>query len=106
MARKGPIGKIEAFYIDHHYQLMTTTDLAIELNRTVKSVETYIKKTHTDKNKGVTEIKKKTDSLTSGDQFIRQNGATIMTENASTISDEYRKYTKTLHQNNRITNIK
>lgn len=106
MAKKGPIGKVEAFYIDHHYQTTTPSDLALELDRTVRSIELYIKKNFTDKQKSVTSVKQNSDTLTAGDQFIRENGAVIMTENASTIADETRKYRKPTPRDNRITKIK
>lgn len=106
MAKKGPIGKVEAFYIDHHYQTATSSDLALDLDRTVRSIELYIKKNFTDKQKSITSIKQDNGTLTAGDQFIRENGAVIMTENASTISDETRKYRKSIPRDNRITKIK
>jgi hypothetical protein len=107
MAKKGPIGKVEAFYIDHHYQLLTPTDLANELDRTVRSIELYIKKNHTDNKKSTTTIKENnSNQLTAGDQFIRKDGVVIMTENASTISDEVKKYSKKTLPNHRITKIK
>jgi len=106
MAKKGPIGKVEAFYIDHHYQTITPTDLAQDLDRTVRAIEVYIKKNFTDKQKSTTPIKNNNNTLTAGDQFIRQNGAVIMTENASTIADETRKYRTPTPRDNRITKIK
>jgi hypothetical protein len=54
MAKKGPISKVEAFYIDHHYQTITPTDLAQDLDRTVRAIEVYIKKNFTDKQKSTT----------------------------------------------------
>lgn len=107
MAKKGPIGKIEAFYIDHHYQLLTPTDLANELDRTVRSIELYIKKTHTDNKKSTTLIKENNDNkVNAGDHFIRKDGIVIMTENASTISDETKKLGNKMLLNHRITKIK
>lgn len=106
MAKKGPISKVESFYIDHHYQAITPSDLAQELDRTVRAIELYIKKNFTDKQKSTTSIKQESDGLKAGDQFIRQNGAVIMTENASMISDETRKYRKPTSRDNRITKIK
>jgi hypothetical protein len=72
----------------------------------VKSIESYIKKNHKDKQNTVTEIKRNDNNLTAGEQFIRQNGIVIMTENASTISDEVKKYSKKTSQDHRITKIK
>lgn len=81
MAKKGPIGKVEAFYIDHNYRDMSIADLATDLDRTITSIESYIKKHHVRKNPVVTV----------GDQFARTDGVTIMTENASSMADEKRK---------------
>lgn len=84
MAKKrGPIGKVEAFYIENNYKHLDIAELATDLDRPISSVEKYIK----------TQIVKPTttNALKAGDQFVRQSGATIMTENASTISDSRRK---------------
>lgn len=80
MAKKGPIGKIEAFYIDNNYKTMDIAELACDLDRTIVSVEKYIKQNHT----------RKPSTMPIGDQFARQKGVTIMTENASTLSDAKR----------------
>ena len=82
MAKKGPLGKAECFYIDHHYQSMTADDIASELDRTVKSIETYVKKNHSTKNKS---------AINAADQILHKKGTTVMTENASSIIDENRK---------------
>ena len=83
MAKKGPIGKAERFYIEHHWQDVDIEQLAADLDRTQKSLEAYIKKTFLKK--------KNTSQITAGEQFISKKGATVMTENASTISDAKRK---------------
>jgi len=97
MAKKrGPIGKVEAFYIEQHYKNTPIADIAVDLDRPISSVEKYIK----------TNIVKSstTNALKAGDQFVRQNGATIMTENASTLTDATRK--KPVKNKNCITKIK
>lgn len=81
MAKKGPLGKAECFYIDHHYQSLTSDDIASELDRTVKSIETYIKKNHSTKSKSDVNV---------ADQIIHKRGTTVMTENASSIIDTNR----------------
>lgn len=78
MVKKGPLSKAEKFYIDHHVDSLGVENLAKELDRSEKSIRTYAK----------TSTNKK--PMTVGDQFARQNGATIMTENASTMADEVR----------------
>ena len=81
--KKGPLGKAETFYIDGHYKDLAAADIATDLNRTITSVENYIKKTHT-KNKSVT-------GTSAGEHFGHHRGSTVSTENASSIADEHRK---------------
>jgi hypothetical protein len=88
MAKKGPIGKVEAFYIDNNYKNMTVAEIATDLDRTITSIESYIKKNH---------VRQKP-TITVGDQFARTNGVTIMTENASSMSDEKRRNNKTINK--------
>lgn len=80
MAKKGPIGKVEAFYIDNNYKIMDIAQLACDLDRTIVSIEKYIKENHS----------RKSSTMPIGEQFARQKGVTIMTENASTLSDSKR----------------
>lgn len=94
--KKGPLSKVECYYIDGHYRDLEVAQMAEDLNRTMTSVENYIKKTHTDKNPN---------RLTAGDQFAYHKGSTVMTENASTLSDARRKsYNK--KENKCVTKIK
>lgn len=83
--KKGPISKIEAFYINNNYRDMDIAEIAIDLDRSIKSIETYIKKNITHKPKQTT--------ITAGDHFHHHRGATVSTENASTLADEKRKTT-------------
>ncbi len=82
MGKKGPISKIEAFYIQENYRDMAVADLAADLDRTISSIEKYITKNLS---------KPRQTGVTAGDQIHHHKGATVMTENASTISDERRK---------------
>lgn len=81
--KKGPLGKAETFYIDNNYKNMTAVDIASDLNRTITSVENYIKKTHV-RQKPIT-------GTSAGDHFAHHRGTTVSTENASTMADEKRK---------------
>lgn len=84
MAKKGPLSKVEIFYIEGQLSLGADPKvIAQDLERTQTSVQNYIKKNF--------HPPKKETGLTAGSQFISQNGATIMTENASTLSDSTRK---------------
>ena len=76
--KKGPLSKVECYYIDGHYRDLEVAQMAEDLNRTMTSIENYIKKTHTSKNPN---------KLIAGDQFAYHKGSTVMTENASTLSD-------------------
>lgn len=79
--KKGPLGKTEMFYIDGNYMDLTVAEIAEDLNRSITSVENYIKKNL---------VKQKPKGIQAGDHFIRQKGVTIMSENASTIADQRR----------------
>ena len=94
MAKKGPLGKAETFYIDNHFQNSTAEDLAKDLDRTVRAVRSYIKKTHSNN----------TSANPAGEHFARQSGATIMTETASQVADQNRQ--KNMRQPNCVTKIK
>lgn len=83
MAKKGPIGKVEAFYIENNYNELELDQIAVDLDRSKTSVENYIKK-------NLKQIKQKA-GLTAGDQFARRPGIVTMTENASAMSDGKRK---------------
>tara|TARA_B100001564_G_scaffold264623_1_gene226190 strand:- start:2436 stop:2732 length:297 start_codon:yes stop_codon:yes gene_type:complete len=83
MAKKGPFSKAERFYIEHHWQELDIEELAADLDRTQKSLEAYIKKTFLKKSSST--------AITAGEQFISKKGSTVMTENASTISDAKRR---------------
>tara|TARA_B100000902_G_scaffold284953_1_gene270961 strand:- start:11628 stop:11927 length:300 start_codon:yes stop_codon:yes gene_type:complete len=85
MAKKGPISKIEAFYIENNYRDADIAEIAVDLDRSIKSVETYIKKNITHKAKQTT--------ITAGEHIHHHRGSTIMTETASTLADEKRKPT-------------
>lgn len=83
MAKKGPIGKVEGFYIENHYMSVETGQIAKDLDRPKSSVENYIKK-HLKKDT-------KNNQPKVGDQFARRPGVVTMTENASSMSDSRRK---------------
>ena len=105
MAKKGPLNKVEMFYIECHHETVPAIDLAKDLSRTVKSVESYINKVKSKPNERTTKIKDD-NSLTAGEQMIRHKGSVVMTENASTISDGRRKAHSYKNKEDRITTIK
>tara|TARA_B100000085_G_scaffold33308_1_gene27412 strand:- start:1849 stop:2148 length:300 start_codon:yes stop_codon:yes gene_type:complete len=80
--KKGPLSKAEAFYIDGNHKSMDVVDIATDLNRSITSIESYIKKNHNKEHVAGTKA---------GDHFHSHKGSTVMTENASTMSDEKKK---------------
>lgn len=88
MAKKGPIGKVEGFYIENHYMSVDTSQLAKDLDRPKASIENYIKK-HIKTSKATTSTGAKI-----GDHFARRPGVVTMTENASSMSDSTRRKKK------------
>lgn len=82
MAKKGKLNKVEMYYIDNNYRTLSIADIATDLDRTISSIEKYIKDNLTNKTTSVMKV---------GDQMSRQNGVVTMTENASVLSDSKRK---------------
>ena len=81
MAKTGPLGKAEAFYVEEKFKTgITVEEIAHDLDRAVGAIEKHIKKTKVEKPKSIIE-----------QQFVRQGGATIMTENASSMIDQHKK---------------
>jgi len=80
--KRGPLSKAEEYYIQGHRANTPVETIAADLVRSKDQVEKWIKKNPVEESK-----------LTVGDQFARQSGATIMTENASSMADQ-KKYTR------------
>jgi hypothetical protein len=98
MVKKGPIGKVEAFYIENNYENKTSQEIAKDLNRNIKAVESHISK--------IVQGKAKDSSMKAGDAFAYNNkGSTVMTENASSIADVSKKIGPRYNKNC-VTNIK
>lgn len=83
MTKKGPLSKAEKFYIEHHYMKADADDLSRGLDRAKSLVESYIQ-----------ECKQKevdSEAFNTANQFFSKRGATVMTENASVMSDQVKK---------------
>ena len=80
MAKKGPLGKAEVFYIENHYPQSDATELAADLDRSVSSIKNFIKKNKLDQKP----------AINVSDQFARQKGSVVMTENASSLGSTSR----------------
>ena len=78
MAKKGPLSKIEKFYIEHNHENMTVEDFCKTLDRAKGIVRKYI-----------AECKSSSESNTSS-PFIHHNGSTVMTKAASERGDDNR----------------
>lgn len=81
MAKTGPLGKAEAFYIEEKFKSgESVQQIATDLDRASRAIEKHIKKSKVEKPKTLI-----------GQQFVHQGGSTIMTENASQMIDQGRK---------------
>ena len=77
MSKKGPLGKAELFYIEEKYKSgKDVEEIANDLDRSIICVKKHIDTLQITRSKTII-----------GEQFIHQKGATIMTENASTMID-------------------
>ena len=95
MAKKGPIGKAEAFYIENHYPQTEAKQLAEDLDRTITSIKSFIKKNKLDQKA----------TMTVDDQLAKQKGSVVMTENASSMIDA-RKKSQTSRPESCVTTIR
>lgn len=81
MAKTGPLGKAESFYVEEKFKSgQTIEQIATDLDRAVSAIEKYLKKNKIEQPKTIID-----------QQFVRQRGATVMTENASSMIDQSRK---------------
>lgn len=90
MTKKGPLGKTERFYIKHKYKDVTVEDLAADLDRPISVVRACVETCKTE------DIENEVFNVQN--QFHHHKGATVMTENASTLSDTIKKTGKTSRQ--------
>lgn len=81
MFKKGPLSKIECFYIQQNHSKIEISQLSSDLNRPIDIIEKWIKKNITDA----------PSVMKAGDHFARSKGSVIMTENASALTDSKRK---------------
>lgn len=96
-SKRGPLSKAEVFYISEHAKGgKDINEIAIDLDRPVKSITKCYTKAQSEHNK----------PLTAGSQFARTKGSIVMTENASTLADAKRKNAQPSQQTNCITSIK
>ena len=95
MAKTGPLGRAEAFYVEEKFKSGETVEqIATDLDRAVSAIEKHIKKSKVEAPKTIID-----------QQFVRQRGATVMTENASSMIDQSRKASNG-NKSSCITNIR
>lgn len=82
MGKRGPIGKVEGFYIEQHLSSITVEDIALDLDRSVASVKAYIKKNKLTVEKPKTLLDR---------NIARHKGGAVMTESASSLSDSKKR---------------
>jgi hypothetical protein len=82
MAKTGPLGDVEKFYIENKHQEFTVEQLAKKLNRPKATVEKHVEKA-------------KLERVHTQDEkpnlFASHRGSTVMTQAASELGDEIRK---------------
>lgn len=96
MAKKGPLGKAEAFYIEQHLAIKTEQEIAEDLDRTVSSIKNFLKKN---------KLKIEKQKTILDQNIVRHKGGAVMTETASSLSDNKRRVSKELNKSC-ITTIK
>ena len=81
MTKKGPLGKAEMFYVEHHCSQMEAKDIATELDRPIATVKRHIETVQTGESS----------TISAGASMARQDGVVTMTETSSSLSDAKRK---------------
>tara|TARA_R110000796_G_scaffold88809_5_gene191675 strand:+ start:922 stop:1218 length:297 start_codon:yes stop_codon:yes gene_type:complete len=98
MTKKGPLSKVEKFFIENNYKEMDVEKLCKEMDRTKGVVQKCVTECNTKESKKFSTI----DS-----QFARNDkGATVMTPNASQMIDEMRGHGNNSRQERCTTSIK
>lgn len=96
-SKRGPLSKAETFYVTEHAKSgKDITEIAVDLDRPIKSIEKCYTKAQ----------KENVKAFTVSDQLARHKGAVVMTENASTLADARRKRSNTVKTSNCVTKIK
>lgn len=83
MSKRGPLSKIEKFYIANNFESMTVDDMAKDLDRAKSVVKAY-------SDRCTPKVQEKETPL-SNQIFSNKRGSTVMTQNGSMLSDELRE---------------
>ena len=81
MAKTGPLGKLEKYYIEGNYQQMDVADLAKEMDRSKTAVKNYIKKLSAVKEEEVAQ------EFKVGEKIPVNNNPIVMTETEASRAD-------------------
>lgn len=105
MSKRGPLSKIEKFYIENNFEQQSVEALANDLDRAKSVIKAYINKCPQAK---TTQIKKMPVGDISSQIASNGKGAVVMTENASTMGDDLKRLTttRTSGRPGRVTKIK
>lgn len=96
-SKRGPLSKAEVFYISEHAKMgKDINEIASDLDRPIKAIDKCYTKAQ----------KENAESFTVGGQLARHKGSVVMTENASTMSDNTRLKTAPARTKNCITKAK
>ena len=94
MSKRGPLSKIEKFYIEKNCE-MDIDELSSDLDRAKSVVKAHASK-FKKKKKNTEDTKEEKQPTHLASQIPSSRGSTVMTENGSTISDDFRKKSKFL----------
>jgi len=86
MTKKGPLGKAEKFYIEQKYVDLGLEQVCKELDRAKGVVEKHAKTQKLVEEEPAIKPKSRL-----AEQFAQSRGATVMTENASQMGDEFKR---------------
>jgi len=82
MAKTGPLGDVEKFYIENKHNEFTVEQLAKKLNRPKATIQKHVEKAKSE----TVYIQEEKPNL-----FASHRGSTVMTQAASELGDEIRK---------------
>jgi hypothetical protein len=101
MSKRGPLSKIEKFYIENNCDVDLDV-LSSDLDRAKSVVKAYASKCQK-KKKNTEDTKQKKEPTHLASQIPSSRGSTVMTENGSTISDDFRKKSQFLGKRSECT---
>ena len=98
MTKKGPLGKAEKFYIEQKYSDLGLEQICKELDRAKGVVEKHAKTKKLVEEEPIVKPKSRL-----AEQFAQSRGATVMTQNASQMGDEFKRSASTTEKTRQCT---